>query len=91
MLEVTGGAMATLIPANTSVDWPDHYLGSQLALENAQKAEQLVQQVKGHDQHCSDWHADAAAGGPQGGDVLISLWIRVGSQWLVEVAGTAAE
>lgn len=47
MLEVTGGAMATLIPANSSVDWPEHYLGSQLALENAQKAEQLVQQVSG--------------------------------------------
>ena len=47
MLEVTGGAMATLIPANTSVNWPDHYLGSQLALENAQQAEVLAQQVRG--------------------------------------------
>jgi hypothetical protein len=46
MLEVTGGAMATLIPANTSVDWPAHYMASSLALENAQRAEGLVQQVR---------------------------------------------
>lgn len=45
MLEVTGGAVATLIPANTSVDWPAHYLASSLALENTQRAELLVQQV----------------------------------------------
>lgn len=37
--------MATLIPANTSVDWPAHYLASSLALENTQRAELLVQQV----------------------------------------------
>lgn len=45
MLEVTGGAMATLIPANASVDWPEHYLASSLALDNAQQAEMLVKQV----------------------------------------------
>jgi hypothetical protein len=45
MLEITGGAMATLIPANTNVDWPEHYLASNLALENAQQADMLVKQV----------------------------------------------
>lgn len=45
MLEVTGGAMATLIPANTAVDWPEHYLTSSLALGNARQAEMLVQEV----------------------------------------------
>lgn len=38
--------MATLIPANSSVDWPVHYLTSNLALENSQQAEVLVQQVR---------------------------------------------
>ena len=47
MLEVTGGAMATLIPANTSVDWPEHYMTSNLALENSKQAEVLVEKVCG--------------------------------------------
>jgi hypothetical protein len=46
MLEVTGGAMATLIPANTNVDWPEHYLTSSLALAKAQEADRLVKQVR---------------------------------------------
>jgi hypothetical protein len=45
MLEVTGGAMATLIPANTNVDWPEYYLASNMALENLQQADMLVTQV----------------------------------------------
>jgi hypothetical protein len=45
MLEVTGGAMATLTPANASVDWPATYLASQLCQANATKAEALIEQV----------------------------------------------
>jgi hypothetical protein len=45
MLEVTGGAMATLTPANANVDWPATYLASQLCQANATKAEALIEQV----------------------------------------------
>jgi hypothetical protein len=45
MLEVTGGAMATLTPANNSVDWPATYLASSLCQANATKAEALIEQV----------------------------------------------
>lgn len=45
MLEVTGGAMATLTPANKSVDWPDAYLASQLFMENANTAQALIEEV----------------------------------------------
>jgi hypothetical protein len=46
MLEVTGGAMATLIPPNSNVDWPEHYLQSSLALESGLQADALVKQVR---------------------------------------------
>jgi hypothetical protein len=46
MLEVTGGAMATLIPANAAVDWPRHYVRSSLCRDNAARADALVQQVR---------------------------------------------
>jgi hypothetical protein len=45
MLEVTGGAVATLTPANAGVDWPATYLVSALCQANAAKAEALVKQV----------------------------------------------
>lgn len=45
MLEVTGGAAATLIPANTDVDWPAAYLASELRLATQQHGEALVEQV----------------------------------------------
>lgn len=45
MLEVTGGAMATLTPANAGVDWPATYLASALFQANATKAEALIEQV----------------------------------------------
>jgi len=60
MLEVTGGAMATLIPANTAVDWPEHYLISSLALENARQAEVLVQEVRHKHMGCVWVFVDAS-------------------------------
>jgi hypothetical protein len=47
MLEVTGGSMATLVGANKDVDWPSVYQSSALAAANAEKVEELSQQVGG--------------------------------------------
>lgn len=44
MLEVTGGALATLTPANTNVDWPATYLASGLCVDNENKALALIEQ-----------------------------------------------
>ncbi|WIA20601.1 hypothetical protein OEZ85_004985 [Tetradesmus obliquus] len=44
MLEVTGGAMATLTPANAGMDWPATYLASALCQANATQAEALIEQ-----------------------------------------------
>lgn len=52
MLEVTGGAMATMTPANMNVDWPATYLASELCKHNLQQAEELVQQVGSLLNHC---------------------------------------
>lgn len=46
MLEVTGGSMATLVGANKDVDWPSMYQSSALAAANAEKVEELSQQVR---------------------------------------------
>jgi hypothetical protein len=51
MLEVTGGAMATLTPANASVDWPATHLASGLCQANASKAEALIEQVSWPELH----------------------------------------
>ena len=53
MLEVTGGAMATLTPANAGVDWPATYMASALCQANATKAEALIEQVSAQLQRSS--------------------------------------
>jgi type IV secretory pathway TrbL component len=45
MLEVTGGAMTTLVPANTSVDWAAVYAESALRLKNDEHMEELIAKV----------------------------------------------
>ena len=46
MLEVTGGAMTTLVPANTIVDWPTVYAESPLRLKNDEHIEELISKVR---------------------------------------------
>lgn len=46
MLEVTGGAMATLTPANQNVDWPATYQASALYQANEATAQALIEQVR---------------------------------------------